>query len=130
MTSSATISPICDRYKFSFRLKQGIDDTPEVQAAGVAVPFEFDTYDEALKEAKFYIDLFFSNIWKKRNVDARLNMSWEEIWIETIKVADSFELRPNKSNFDFIEFTKYKYRYYEFSESLYLVYYNFIKATD
>lgn len=130
MSSSVTNSTIGSRYWFSFRLKQGIDDTPEVQAAGVVVPFEFDSYDEALKEAKFYIEVFFGNIWRKNNVDAGLKMPWEEIWFETMQVADSFELTPNESNFNFMEYAQYQYRYYEFSESLYLVYYSFIKAPD
>jgi hypothetical protein len=113
------------KYKFSFWLKQGVEGSPEAKAAGVLVPFEFDTYEEALKEAKFYIDVFFGNIWRKLNVDAGLNMSWDEIWFETMKVADSFELTPNESNFDFMEHAKYLDKRYTIEESLYLVYSKF-----
>ncbi len=85
---------------------------------GVKIPFEFDSYEDALKEAKFYFDLFYGNLWREFNIQKNLSMTHEEILTKVIHIADQFELLPNESQFDFFKYAKERESYYLFEKSI------------
>jgi hypothetical protein len=106
------------KYQFKFIFKDLTDASIEERLKGVEVPLEFDSYSEALAEAKFYFDMFFGLIWQKHNEKNEYSLTLENILEETFKIADSFELIPNESNFDFLEYAKSRESFYKFKKSM------------
>jgi hypothetical protein len=106
------------KYQFKFIFKDLTDASIEERLKGVEVPLEFDSYSEALAEAKFYFDMFFGLVWQKHHKKNDQGLSWQDILDETFKIASCFELIPNESNFDFLEYAKSRDSFYKFKKSM------------
>jgi hypothetical protein len=105
-------------YQFKFIFKDLIDASEEERLKGVEIPLEFNSYSEALAEAKFYFDMFFGLVWQKHHKNNDQGISLQDILDETFKIASSFELIPNESNFDFLEYAKSRDSFYKFKKSM------------
>ena len=99
------------KYKLEFIFRE---DNPH----GDRVIFEFDRFEEALSEAKFYFDIFFNAVWHKLNNKSATNLPLDVIFQETMKVASDFVLMPNNSNFNFDSYAKERHDFYCFKKSL------------
>jgi hypothetical protein len=106
------------KYQFKFIFKDLTDATEEERLKGVEIPLEFNSYSEALAEAKFYFDMFFGVVWQKHHEKNGQGMSLQDILDETFEIAASFQLIPNESNFDFTEYAKSRDSYYKFQKSM------------
>ena len=105
-------------YQFKFIFKDLIDVSEEERLKGIEIPLEFNSYSEALAEAKFYFDMFFGLVWQKHHKNNDQGISLQDILDETFKIASSFELIPNESNFDFLEYAKSRDSFYKFKKSM------------
>lgn len=78
------------------------------------IPLDYETYEEALKDAKFYSHVFIYAAWNK----AVSNRNFETTFQEFESLVGEFKLEPNESSFNFNDYFKTCYKFYEFSKEM------------
>lgn len=78
------------------------------------IPLTYSSYREALDDAKFYSHVFVFAAWN----NAKPNSNFESTYEEFLKLVGEFKLEPNESSFDFYNYFKTCFNFYEFSKEM------------
>ena len=81
---------------------------------GAFIDLDFDTFEQALKSAKFHCEAFIEEAYRRAIKDRNIQSTHDEYK----KIADDFILTPNEEDFSFSDYFVTYYNFLRFSEEM------------